>query len=324
MIRAVRKEINYFLIELGEKKPWLYAQYHCGTASNMYSRVHWGFYPAGYNDRNNNVPANILVVCLANQCRSPMAAAILRDLVAKDELLSQYRITVDSAGFMYNEGLPAMEGAVDEMKKRKLDIEGHTSKCIASVDMEKYDLILTMEACQRDDIIDMYPSLKNRVHLLTEYAGHDGDVSDPTETGLYSRCAAELTDYLSKAVTRMKESMVGSVESINGIECRLIEVPKISPHSGHGVDLLYGTVKERQGKEVALGFIKEFTWIHKKGEDQIVYVLSPDSEIWDEIKQKPEAVMRDLTDCIGKVLNSRKGALLGGQITPNVYAHING
>jgi hypothetical protein len=44
---AVMKELTFFLVELGEPDPWKYAIYHCGTASNIYSDVHWGYYPGG-------------------------------------------------------------------------------------------------------------------------------------------------------------------------------------------------------------------------------------------------------------------------------------
>jgi hypothetical protein len=37
---AVTKELTFYLVELGEEDPWQYAIYHCGTASNIYSRVH--------------------------------------------------------------------------------------------------------------------------------------------------------------------------------------------------------------------------------------------------------------------------------------------
>ena len=35
------RELDYYLVELGEPDPWAYAIYHCGTAANLYSRVHW-------------------------------------------------------------------------------------------------------------------------------------------------------------------------------------------------------------------------------------------------------------------------------------------
>ena len=43
---AVTKELTFYLVEMGED-PWRYAIYHCGTASNIYSDVHWGYFPSG-------------------------------------------------------------------------------------------------------------------------------------------------------------------------------------------------------------------------------------------------------------------------------------
>ena len=46
-IESARKELDFFLVEKGEPDPWAYAQYHCGTASNMYSMIHWSYFPEG-------------------------------------------------------------------------------------------------------------------------------------------------------------------------------------------------------------------------------------------------------------------------------------
>lgn len=40
----VAREIQFYLIDKGEPKPWAYAQYHCGTLANAYSLVHWSFW----------------------------------------------------------------------------------------------------------------------------------------------------------------------------------------------------------------------------------------------------------------------------------------
>jgi hypothetical protein len=44
---AVIREIEFYLIELEKPDPWAYALYHCGTASNIYSQVHWCFVRPG-------------------------------------------------------------------------------------------------------------------------------------------------------------------------------------------------------------------------------------------------------------------------------------
>ena len=38
---AVRRELDYFLVEHGAADPWEYAIYHTKTLANLYSRVHW-------------------------------------------------------------------------------------------------------------------------------------------------------------------------------------------------------------------------------------------------------------------------------------------
>src|ERR1700733_4246306 len=46
-IEKLENEINFYLVELNEPDPWKYAQYHCGTASNVYSSVRWSFIEGG-------------------------------------------------------------------------------------------------------------------------------------------------------------------------------------------------------------------------------------------------------------------------------------
>jgi len=54
MIREVRRELDYYLVEKKEENPWAYARYHCGTAANLYSMVHWSFFPKGWKDFQQN------------------------------------------------------------------------------------------------------------------------------------------------------------------------------------------------------------------------------------------------------------------------------
>ncbi len=47
LINAARKELDFYLVEKGEANPWEYAIYHCNTSANMYSKVHWSYFPNG-------------------------------------------------------------------------------------------------------------------------------------------------------------------------------------------------------------------------------------------------------------------------------------
>ena len=41
IIDGVKRELNFYLVELREADPWKYAKYHCTTASNCYSHFQW-------------------------------------------------------------------------------------------------------------------------------------------------------------------------------------------------------------------------------------------------------------------------------------------
>jgi hypothetical protein len=47
---AACKELNFYLVELGEPDPWMYAIYHCGQGANLYSSIFWSWHPAQASD----------------------------------------------------------------------------------------------------------------------------------------------------------------------------------------------------------------------------------------------------------------------------------
>jgi hypothetical protein len=47
MVVDVHKELDFYLVEKNEPDPWAYAIYHCNTGANMYSTVHWSYFPKG-------------------------------------------------------------------------------------------------------------------------------------------------------------------------------------------------------------------------------------------------------------------------------------
>ena len=87
---------------------------------------------------------HILVVCVGNICRSPMAEALLRDA-----LREQQDITVESAGLGALVDHPASEHAVDLMHERGLDITSHRAQQITPELIAQADLVLVMESGHR-------------------------------------------------------------------------------------------------------------------------------------------------------------------------------
>ena len=49
IMQVAQRELDFYLVEKGEPNPWGYAQYHCNTTANLYSSIHWSYYPNGQN-----------------------------------------------------------------------------------------------------------------------------------------------------------------------------------------------------------------------------------------------------------------------------------
>jgi|SRR5690625_3501963 len=86
----------------------------------------------------------VLFVCLGNICRSPMAEAVFRDLVNKQQFKDQ--IEVDSAGTaMWHEGKPPHHGTRNKLDELNISYDGMVARQIKSEDFEQFDYIITMD-----------------------------------------------------------------------------------------------------------------------------------------------------------------------------------
>jgi protein-tyrosine phosphatase len=115
---------------------------------------------------------HILVVCVGNICRSPMAEALLRR-----ELRGQDGFTVESAGLGALVGHPASDYSVELMDEMGVDISGHRARQIHPDMVSDADLVLVMEAGHRRAIDDADLTARGKVHRLGEW--QDKDIDDP-------------------------------------------------------------------------------------------------------------------------------------------------
>ncbi len=115
---------------------------------------------------------HILVVCVGNICRSPMAEALLRDA-----LTGQEEITVESAGLGALVGHSADKHAVALMKERGVNITAHRARQLHPDMVAAADLILVMETAHQTSIDTAEPTARGKVHRLCEW--QDKDIDDP-------------------------------------------------------------------------------------------------------------------------------------------------
>ena len=115
---------------------------------------------------------HILVICVGNICRSPMAEAVLREA-----LRGQDEFTVESAGLGALVDEPASEHSVELMRERGLDITSHRARQLTAELVSAADLILVMESGHRRVIDDNEPTARGKVFRLGEW--QDLEIPDP-------------------------------------------------------------------------------------------------------------------------------------------------
>jgi len=119
----------------------------------------------------------IMVICIGNICRSPMAAAALREGLRQIDA----QVEIASAGLTAVYGQQADPLAVKLMAERGLDIGTHRAAEFLPRDGVESDLILVMTAEMCHFIEESWPLLQGRVYRL----GHWGkfEVDDPRRRG---------------------------------------------------------------------------------------------------------------------------------------------
>lgn len=120
----------------------------------------------------------ILMVCLGNICRSPLAEGILKHKIAAHELDWQ----VDSAGTGgWHVGELPDSRSIAEARKNGIDITDQRSQKITATDLDEYDLILAMDASNYQDIkrLATTDEQRRKVKMIMNFANPDRNESVP-------------------------------------------------------------------------------------------------------------------------------------------------
>ena len=125
----------------------------------------------------------ILFVCHGNICRSPMAEFVMKDLVRKAGLASQFHI--ESAATSREEiDNPVYPPAQRKLAEHGISCDGHAARQLTNADYENYDLLIGMDSANLRNMQRIYGGDPDgKLHLLMDYTDRPGDVADPWYTG---------------------------------------------------------------------------------------------------------------------------------------------
>lgn len=112
---------------------------------------------------------NILVVCVGNICRSPMAEGLLKKQYPNKK--------IDSAGVGALIGYPADPASIDIMAEKNIDITNHQAKQIDEHLALKADLIFTMSDSQTKWIESRWLFCRGKTFRIGHWSGKD--IADP-------------------------------------------------------------------------------------------------------------------------------------------------
>lgn len=135
----------------------------------------------------------IVTVCTANICRSPLAALLLTDR------LDPLRFAVSSAGVQARDGVAMDPESQRQARRFGLDPSGVTSRRVDPTALDQSGLILTATRQHRSDLLALRPTALRRTFTLTEFAdlvalGSGGDPETLVAAAAANRSRTRLRD----------------------------------------------------------------------------------------------------------------------------------
>jgi tRNA threonylcarbamoyl adenosine modification protein (Sua5/YciO/YrdC/YwlC family) len=152
---------------------------------------------------DSSLKFNVLFVCSANTCRSPMAEGIFKTLI------SDKYCEIRSAGTLPMSGMPAAQFSIDVVKEYSGSIVQHQTKMITKDYIEWADLILVMAFRHYDAVLEISPDAAIKTFLLKEYKRRVkfNEVPDPVGKGIdiYRQTAKEMLPSLKIIARNIKK-----------------------------------------------------------------------------------------------------------------------
>lgn len=167
----------------------------------------------------------VLLVCMGNICRSPMAEGMLRQGLVRRNL--QWLVEIDSAGTNgFHAGAPPDPRAQAAVGRRGFDIGNLRAREIKSEDFEVFDLLLAMDRDNLERLLKRAPpAQQHKVGLLREFAGAMSSriVPDPYYGGVLG---------FEKVLDILEESLTGVLDKLELLVASRLALENSEPAIG--------------------------------------------------------------------------------------------
>ncbi len=116
---------------------------------------------------------SVLMVCVGNICRSPMAEYLLKDMATREDR----HLRVESAGIGALVGKSADPNTLRLLAERGVDGSPHRARQLNGDLLREFDIVWVMERWQKREIEAEYPTSRGRVYTIGHW--EDFEVPDP-------------------------------------------------------------------------------------------------------------------------------------------------
>ena len=136
----------------------------------------------------------ILFICHGNICRSPMAEFVLKDMVKKRGLASQF-VIASAATSREEIGNPVHPGTQRKLAAYGISTAGKHAVQMTRRDYGNYDYLIGMDQWNLRNMMKILGGDPDgKVSLLLSFAGRDGDIADPWYTGNFDATYQDVTE----------------------------------------------------------------------------------------------------------------------------------
>lgn len=146
---------------------------------------------------------NIIFVCHGNICRSVAAEYIMKNKLAKYEMLDRFNV-ISRATSKEEIGNDIYFPMKKALENKKIPYERHSARQISRQDYEDADYIFYMDSFNKRNLSYLIDDYKQIIFPITIYTPHISQIDDPWYTGQFDEVVEQLEECIDDIIQRIK------------------------------------------------------------------------------------------------------------------------